>query len=237
MSNTALMPTNETKLHSLTEDEVRVALQLHNPRAPVGHVRAMATILTIASDVLAELPDGRRRELVRSKNEFRKALMKMATQDTAAKQERHHIETFGRVERSEGSGLGKRISLAEGRERLDRYAEVRPLESWAGPVAGAGEIEQRLGIPRSTLNSWQQRGAVIGLLRGERKLAYPLEQFVDARPIKGISRVLKAAPDARSAWLWLRQPHGALKDISPLAVLRKPGTQDLVLQVAERDFT
>lgn len=237
MSNAALMPADEIKLHSLTEDEVRAALEQHNPGAPVGNVRAMAAILTIVSDVLADLPEARRRELARGKSRFRKALVRMAASDTGAGPERLHIETSGRVERSQGSGLGKRISAAEGRARLDRYAQVRPLESWAGPVAGAGEIEQQLGIPRSTLSSWQQRGAVVGLLRGERKLAYPLEQFVDARPLEGIAEVLKAAPDARSAWLWLRQPHGALEGRSPLAALGTPGARDRVVQVAGRDFT
>jgi uncharacterized protein (DUF2384 family) len=76
---------------------------------------------------------------------------------------------------------------------------------------------------------------VIGLLRGERKLAYPLEQFVDARPLEGLADVLKVAPDARSAWLWLRQPHGALQHRSPLDVL-KDGGREAVVRVAERDF-
>ncbi|MDJ0275985.1 DUF2384 domain-containing protein [Sphingomonas sp. 2R-10] len=236
MPNAALMPADEVKLQSLTEDEVRAALEQHNPGAPVGNVRAMAAILTIVSDVLAELPEARRRELARGKSRFREAL-KMATGGAGAGPERLHIETSGRVEKSQGSGLGERIGAVEGRARLDRYAQVRPLESWAGPVAGAGEIEQRLGIPRSTLSSWQQRGVVIGLLRGERKLAYPLEQFVDARPLEGIAEVLKVAPDARSAWLWLRQPHGALAGRSPLVVLGTPGTRDRVVQVAGRDFT
>lgn len=109
------------------------------------------------------------------------------------------------------------------------------MESWAGPVAGAGEIEKSMGIPRSTLSHWQKRGAVIGLLRGERKLAYPLEQFVDARPLEGIADVLGTTPDARSAWLWLRQPHDALQGKTPLAMLQG-GERKLVAKVAERDF-
>ena len=76
---------------------------------------------------------------------------------------------------------------------------------------------------------------MVGLLRGERKLAYPLEQFVDARPLEGIADVLRMAPDARSAWLWLRQPHGAVNDRAPIEAL-KSGERDSVVTAAERDF-
>lgn len=76
----------------------------------------------------------------------------------------------------------------------------------------------------------------MGLLRGERKLAYPLEQFVDARPIEGIADVLKVITDPRAAWLWLRQPHAALQKRTPLAVLAGRQGRDRVVQTAERDF-
>ena len=90
-------------------------------------------------------------------------------------------------------------------------------------------------MPRSTLNAWRARKAVIGLLRGERKLAYPVEQFVDARPVQGIADVLRVAPDERAAWLWLRQPHPALEGKLPIEVL-KAGRREAVARVAERDF-
>lgn len=139
------------------------------------------------------------------------------------------------VERSVGSGLGEILTLEEGRARLARYVEACPLESWAGPVAGPGEIERQLGMPRSTLNDWRRRGTVIGLLQGERKHVYPLEQFVDARPIPGVGDVARIVPDGRAAWLWLRQPHGALDMRTPLDALRA-GQRDAVVQTAERDF-
>lgn len=160
-------------------------------------------------------------------------LIEAATHSRA--EARVSIKAGGRTEKSRGAGLGERITLEEGRDRLARYATARPLESWAGPVAGAGEIEDSLGIPRSTLSSWQQKGAIVGLLRGARKLAYPLEQFVDARPLEGIADVLRVAPDARSAWLWLRQPHGALNGRAPLERL-KAGDRAAVVTAAERDF-
>lgn len=235
MSSAALIPANEVKFHSLSEGEVRAALQQHNPGAPAGNVRTMAKIIAVVSDVLAELPDAKRRKLVNAKGQLREALIQ-ATGDIRRSATRTSIEQGGKVVTSQGTGLGERVTLEEGRSHLARYAVAKPLESWAGPVAGAGEIEEKLGIPRSTLSNWQQRGVIIGLLRGERKLAYPLEQFVDARPLEGISDVLKVAPDARSAWLWLRQQHGALDERTPLEMLRTTGGRQRVAQVADRDF-
>lgn len=234
MPNTALAA-DETKLHALNETDVRAVIQQHNPKAAAGNVRTFAKIIALVSDVLAELPDAKRRKLAKEQGSLRDALIQ-AVQGGTSHCSAIAIEEAGRVETSQGTGLGERLSLDEGRARLDRYATAKPLESWAGPVAGAGEIDAKLGIPRSTLSNWQQRQVVVGLLRGERKLAYPLEQFVDARPIEGIGDVLKVAPDARSAWLWLRQPHGALDGQPPLEVLRTAGGRSLVAQVAERDF-
>ncbi len=127
------------------------------------------------------------------------------------------------------------ISLSEGRARLAAYAAPKAIEDWAGPVGGASDIEAEFGIKRTTLNTWYKQGAVIGLLRGQRKLAYPLEQFIDGRPLQGIPDILAVAPDARSAWLWMRQPHGGLDGRTPLAALRA-AEQDQVGALARRDF-
>ena len=138
------------------------------------------------------------------------------------------------VEYDEGTGLGELSSLEEGRDRLAKYVQSRPLESWAGPIAGASDIEKRLQIARSTLYGWHRRGAVIRLLRDSAHV-YPLDQFVNARPIQGVADVAKIAPDERAAWLWLRQPHGRL-DMRPPLDLLKAGRRAEVIQAAERDF-
>lgn len=135
-----------------------------------------------------------------------------------------------------GSGLGEVLSLAEGGARLSAFATPTPVEEWAGPVGSAKDIEAQFGVGRSTLSTWHKNGAVVGLLRGRRKLAYPLEQFIDGRPLQGLSDVVAAAPDPRSAWLWLRQPHGALDGETPLATLRA-GKRDQVTALAARDLS
>lgn len=230
MAEAALMSGRESRLRGLDEGDVQAALRAHNPRAPVRELKTMARIVSMVVDFVAELSQAERSEIARGREPFRAALEE-ATQSLG----RTHIEAAGEIERTRGSGLGEVLSLEEGRARLDRYAIVKPMENWAGPVAGAGELEERLGIKRTTLNTWYRAGAVVGLLRGQRKLAYPVEQFIDGRPLEGLEEVLKTAPDVRSAWLWMRQAHAALDGRTPLALL-VDGKADRVQMAARRDF-
>ena len=235
MGNPAIEAGRARRIRGLSEGTIRAALQQSNPEAPSGDVGTMAEILLAVSNAIAELPYAARNELAREKDQIGRRLIESAPGQVRPASTPTHIEDSGRVIHGRGAGLGEAISIEEGRRRLRDYATPRPIESWAGPVAGASEIEASLGIPRSTLSKWQQRKAIVGLLRGERKLAYPLEQFVDGRPLEGIADILGLAPDARSAWLWLRQAHGALNGRRPLEVL-KSGRRADVVEVAERDF-
>lgn len=210
-------------------DEVQAVLRERNPRAPAAEIKTMARIVSIAVDVMSGLPAIRLRG-VASEHKLRAALEQVALQLMPGSA----VEDLP-VEKTVGSGLGEVISLDEGRARVAAYSAPKAIEDWAGPVAGAGDVEAQLGVKRTTLSSWYKQGAVIGLLRGQRKLAYPLEQFIDARPLQGIADILAAAPDARSAWLWMRQPHGGLDGQTPLAALRA-GRQDQVTAIARRDF-
>jgi hypothetical protein len=140
------------------------------------------------------------------------------------------------AEISQGRALGVPLSHEEGMARLESYARPHPIESWAGPVLGAGGLEERLGIARSTLNDWRRRGAVIGILRGERKHYFPVEQFVDGRPMVGIGAVSRIVGDPKAAWLWLRQAHGWFDMATPLEAL-KDGGVEAVVDAARRDFS
>ena len=210
-------------------DEVQAVLRGRNPRAPAAEIKTMARIVSIAVDALSGLPAVSLRGVARE-HKLRAALEEVALQLMPAA-----ATDDTPVERTRGSGLGEVLSLADGRARLAAYVTPKPIEEWAGPVGGAGDIEAQLGVKRTTLNTWVKQGAVIGLLRGQRKLAYPLEQFIDGRPLQGIADVLAAAPDARSAWLWLRQPHAALDGQTPLRALHA-SKQDEVRVIARRDF-
>lgn len=210
-------------------DEVQAVLRGRNPRAPAAEIKTMARIVSIAVDVMSGLPAVSLRGVARE-HKLRVALEQVARQFTSTEKTQDSP-----VEKTRGSGLGKVISLSEGRARLAAYAAPKAIEDWAGPVGGASDIEAEFGIKRTTLNTWHKQGAVVGLLRGQRKLAYPLEQFIDGRPLQGIPDVLAVAPDARSAWLWMRQPHGGLDGQTPLAALRA-AKQDQVRALARRDF-
>lgn len=210
-------------------DEVQAVLRERNPRAPAAEIKTMARIVSIAVDVMSGLPAVSLRGVARE-HKLRAALEQVALQFMPT-------ATTGdtSVERTRGSGLGEVLSFREGRARLAAYIAPKAIEDWAGPVGGASDIEAQFGVKRTTLNTWYKQGAIIGLLRGQRKLAYPFEQFIDGRPVQGIADVIAVAPDARSAWLWMRQPHGALDGQTPLAVLRT-AKQEQVRVIARRDF-
>lgn len=213
----------------IDETAVQAALLARNPRAPASELDSMARFVSIAVDVMSGLTAHRRFKLANEKK-LRKALQQVADQLVTVDE-----ANGAGAEKTRGSGLGEVLSLAEGRARLATYATPMPIEEWAGPVGGAKDIEAQFGVGRSTLSTWQKNGAVVGLLRGQRKLAYPLEQFIDGRPLQGLSDVVAAAPDARSAWLWMRQPHGALDGETPLALLRA-GKRNQVIALAARDL-
>lgn len=129
-------------------------------------------------------------------------------------------------EASKGSGFGELVDLDEGRRRLAGYVTEGSLEDWAGPVAGSTMLHEQ-GIARSTLHDWQKRGEVIALLTGARKHAFPLEQFVDGRPVQGISDVLEIAGNPRRAWLWLVQQSPLLGEKRPIDLLKQDRCRDV----------
>lgn len=133
------------------------------------------------------------------------------------------------IETGKGAGLGELIELEEGQQRLDAIAEDRPLEEWAGPIAGSSAVMGELGIARSTLHDWQKRGQAIALRKGANRHVFPLSQFVDGRPAHGISHVLDIVGSPRRAWFWLMQASPLLGGKSPISMLR----QEKVDQVVE----
>jgi len=102
------------------------------------------------------------------------------------------------------------------------------IEDWAGEVAGSTYLEEKLRIPRSTLHRWQRRGEVVALRKGGRKHVFPLAQFVDGRPVLGISDVLSAIANPRLAWFWLSRPAPELDGRVPIEMLREDMVEDVV---------
>jgi len=102
------------------------------------------------------------------------------------------------------------------------------IEEWAGEVAGPTYVEEKLRIPRSTLHRWQRRSDVVALRKGGRKHVFPLAQFIDGRPVPGISDVLAAIPNPRIAWFWLTRPSPELDGRVPIEMLRGDQVEDVI---------
>ena len=68
-----------------------------------------------------------------------------------------------------------------------------------------------------------------------RKHAFPLEQFVDNRPIIGVADVLEIAGNPRRAWLWLVQPSPLLGNKRPIDLL-KQDRKEAVVEAARTVF-
>ncbi|WP_181592037.1 antitoxin Xre/MbcA/ParS toxin-binding domain-containing protein [Mesorhizobium atlanticum] len=126
----------------------------------------------------------------------------------------------------------ERVPMETGRLQniAERAADLQSmlLEDWAGEVAGSTYLEEKLRIPRSTLHRWQRRGEVVALRKGGRKHVFPLAQFVDGRPVLGISDVLSAIANPRLAWFWLTRPAPELSGRVPIEMLRDDMVADVV---------
>ncbi|RWI66006.1 antitoxin Xre/MbcA/ParS toxin-binding domain-containing protein [Mesorhizobium sp.] len=117
----------------------------------------------------------------------------------------------------------------------DLQSDCLRIEDWAGRVAGPTYLEERFGIPRSTLHWWQRHNDVVALRKGARKHVFPLAQFVDGRPAAGIRQVLSVFANPRLAWLWLTSPSPRLDGRIPIEMLRQDLAAEVVL--AARDFS
>jgi hypothetical protein len=107
------------------------------------------------------------------------------------------IDASGRTIRSRGTGLGKQVPIEEGGARFVDYARTGKIDSWAGPVAGAGDIERWLAFPRFTLNTGQQRGALLACFAVNESSKSPLGAVYRGPAARWPCR--RSAPCPRSA--------------------------------------
>ncbi len=194
-----------------------------------GSLALSAHIAGAAAAAVLNLPVEARQELAKRQAELMRGVRRL-------------VETFshdvGRgkiklavpeaVEPSKGEGLGTIVSAEEGRRVLRELAVARKIEDWAGPVAGASELNRDYGIPRSTLHRWQHSDEVIGLLKGTKKHVFPVEQFIDGRPARGIASIVGLAGGHRIAWLWLRQANPVLSGRTPIDLLKQDRIDEVV---------
>lgn len=225
----------QISLSSAAVADILDVLARHNPGISRSALKGKSKVVAAMTRAAVGLSDEQQRQILVHERDLAKA-MGTVVADLAGRTDGRLIELHIEkpVEVSPGAGLGQVVDLDEGRRRLADYATTVRLEDWAGPVAGPSDIEKAYGTKRSTLHDWQKRGAVIGLLKGERKHVFPLAQFVDGRPVEGMSNVTTIIHNPRAAWQWLIQPKPSLGS-SPLDLL-KAGHVDEVVAAAERDF-
>lgn len=230
----ARRPTATPKLASPAASEMIGMFAKRNLKTSRAQVEAVGKLVAEFGATAAKLSPAARQRLVARKAELSKLIAEIVAEPDGAP-ELLKLAPKAEPEVSQGEGLGALVSAAEGRERLAVYATPLKVEAWAGPLAGPTELEREHGVARSTLHAWQKQGAVIGLLVGVRKHAFPIEQFIDGRPVAGLAPVLEVIGDPRIAWLWLREPNPGLAGASPLARL-KSGAVDSVIEVARSNF-
>jgi hypothetical protein len=199
------------------------------PLIETGALKISARIAATAIAVVASLTTEARRELNGKQSElisqFRGLLEGLSVDAGKTKLALAQPQI---VETGKGAGLGAILTQEEGRRALGDYAVAKRLEDWAGPVVGATELNRDYGISRSSLNRWQHAGNVIGLLKGTHKHVYPTEQFVDARPVRGIADVNALISNPRTAWLWLTRGNPTLKGQRPIDLLKNDHIDDVV---------
>lgn len=215
--------------------EIVKILARHNPGASKAALTATKAVIKAVSVVASRLSAQKHHNIVAHERELTKVVeavvASLAAETPAALAP---VRVVKPVEVNEGEGIRTLVDTEEGRRRLDAIAITTRLEDWAGPVGGPRDIEKKFGTKRSTLHDWQKRGAVIGLLKGERKHVFPLAQFVDGRPVEGMTEITKVIKNPRTAWQWLIQPKPSIGG-SPLDKLKK-GRLDEVVAAAQRDF-
>jgi hypothetical protein len=212
--------------------EIVEVLARHNPGASTAALAAAKALITAA--VASRLGGQQQGAVAAHERELTESVQAVVADSAAGPPVERAAVRVAKVEVSQGEGLGRLIDVDEGRRRLDALAIPKRLEDWAGPVGGPRAVEAKFGTKRSTLHDWQRRGAVIGLLKGERKHVFPLAQFVDGRPVEGMADILGIIKNPRAAWLWLIQPKPSIGG-SPLDLL-KDGRLDVVVAAARRDF-
>ena len=212
------------------------ALAEHNPKLSRSALKTTGEAVAALFTVAGRLSPSEQRQIAAHEEDLVEAVRKVFAEIASSKSTSADLIVLDiPVEKSAGEGFGELLSQDEGRKRVTNYATSMHLEDWAGPVAGPGAIEREYGTRRSTLHDWQKRGAIVGLLRGERKHVFPLAQFVDGRPVEGMAKITKIIANPRTTWLWLISPHPETGQRPPLEYL-KEGRVDEVVSAAERDF-
>lgn len=210
----------------LVASEVSDALARHEPGLAKATAANTAQIVAAVAAAIVGLPLSQQKRLKSRTADLTDMIAAWARDDKVS--DKIALPAPAVVEPRKGTGFGELVEIEEGRHRLADYATDVPIEVWAGPLAGSSTLMHDIGIARSTLHDWQQRGEVIALLKGARKHVFPLTQFVDGRPVQGIRDILQVASSPRRAWFWMVKPSPLLGNKRPIDLLRQDRRQEVV---------
>lgn len=133
----------------------------------------------------------------------------------------------------QGHGVGPVVSAAEGSRLLDAITIDDEAADWAqSELVGAGDLVQRIGIARATLDNWRKAGKVLALRKGLRNFVYPLRQFDRRRPLDGLDDVAEHFASAEEAWEWLVTPNRMTDGKAPIDALHAGDVHDVVSAAA-----
>lgn len=232
----ALNTRNSTaKVDRKTVADILAVLSRRHPGISKSALEATGKAVAVLTAATSRLSPAQQRQIATHERALARAMENAVAELARPGKALARVAGDKPVEVSRGTGHGRLLDRKDGRHRLVDYASPMRLEDWAGAVAGPGDIERLFGTKRSTLHDWQKRGAVIGLLKGERKHVFPLAQFIDGRPVEGMARIMAIIGNPRTAWLWLTRQHVSETGETPLDRL-KAGRVDEVVADAKFDF-
>jgi hypothetical protein len=139
------------------------------------------------------------------------------------------------VELEIGDDVGETVSQTTGERLLLNHAKTLPVADWAGEVLNSAALQDRLHISHNDFDHWASMGSLVALQNGDAGVVYPVDQFVDGRPIEGLREVLELIGRPRVAWLWLRTARAGPESQPPIELL-KEGQIKQALLIAKRDF-
>ena len=108
------------------------------------------------------------------------------------------------------------------------------LLAQAGGVLSPGELAERTGMSRQTVNNWRRKAQAIALPRGRRDFVFPACQLVDDRLLPGLDRVLAASAlrHPLSQLEMLLAPSPRMDGASPLTLLRAGRVEEAIMLAA-----
>jgi hypothetical protein len=132
-----------------------------------------------------------------------------------------------------GSGLGRLVSLEEGKALLNEITVDDDSTDWAASELLSGPmLAQRLQIALANLEAWRTRSKAIAFCNETGEYIYPARQFEGAEPVEGLDQVVAFFPSQEEAWEWLVTPCRYTNDEAPIDRLRS-GYVDEVVRAAE----